>query len=130
VWGHGYVLRYFDNYSEGFWMKRWRCPDCGAVHTCRPDTHWRRFWTSIAAIVLALAGILGSEPNQPPTSRQNRQYWRRGYRIQSLVLGLPGSTVRELMDEGIIAATHSLTDRAIRHWPQPPHPRLAATGPP
>jgi hypothetical protein len=111
-------------------MKRWRCPDCGAVHTCRPHTHWRRFWTSIAAIVIALAGILGSEPDQPPTSRQNRQYWRHGYRIQSMVLGLPGSTVQELLDEGIIAATHSLTDRAIRHWPQAPHPRLAATGPP
>ena len=37
---------------------------------------------------------------------------------------------QELLDEGIIAATHSLTDRAIRLWPEPPYPRLAATGPP
>lgn len=111
-------------------MKRWRCPDCGAVHTCRPNTHWRRFWTSIAAIILSLTGILGAKPNQPSVSRQSRQYWRRGYRIQSLVPGLPGSTVQELLDGGIMAATHSLTDRAIRLWPEPPHPRLAATGPP
>jgi len=111
-------------------MKRWRCPDCCAVHTCRPNTYWRRFWTSIVAIVLVLSGILGSEPNQLFMSRQSRQYWRRGYRIQSLFLGLPGSTLQELLDEGIVAATHSLTDRAIRYWPQPPYPRLAATGPP
>jgi len=111
-------------------MKRWRCPDCDAVHTCRPHTHWRRFWTSIEAIVLALAGILGSESNQAHLSRQSRQYWRRGWRIQSQVRGFPASTVRELLDDGIIAATHSLTDRAIRHWPQPPYPKFAATGPP
>ncbi len=111
-------------------MKRWRCPDCAAVHTCRPHTHWRRFWTSITAIVLALTDIFGSELKQAPARRQSRQYWRRGYRIQSLVLGLPGSTVQELLDEGIVAATHSLTDRAIQYWPEAPHPRLAATGPP
>ncbi len=130
MWGHGYVPRYFDNYHVGLWMKRWRCADCFAVHTCRPQTYWRRFVTSIAAIVLALTGIFETEPNQSPLSRQSRQYWRRGFRIQSLVLGLPGSTVQELLDGGIIAATHSLTDRAIRLWPQPPYPRLASTGPP
>ena len=32
LWGHGYVLRYFVGVALGLWMKRWRCPDCGAVH--------------------------------------------------------------------------------------------------
>ena len=31
-----YTLRYFQEYVAGLWIKRWRCPDCGAVHTARP----------------------------------------------------------------------------------------------
>jgi hypothetical protein len=36
LWGHGYVLRYFQGYPEGLWLKRWRCADCRQVHTLRP----------------------------------------------------------------------------------------------
>jgi hypothetical protein len=54
----------------------------------------------------------------------------RGYCIQRQVRGFPLMTVRELLDAGIIPATHSLSDRAIHHWPEPPHPRLAVTEPP
>ncbi len=37
LWGHGFVLRYFAGFVCGLWMKRWRCPDCGSVHTVRPE---------------------------------------------------------------------------------------------
>jgi hypothetical protein len=56
LWGHGYVRRYFDGLSEPLWIKRWRCPDCGGVHTCRPDSHWRRFLAPIAVIMASLVG--------------------------------------------------------------------------
>jgi hypothetical protein len=36
LWGHGFVLRQFVGFAQGLWMKRYRCPDCHAVHTCRP----------------------------------------------------------------------------------------------
>jgi len=41
LWGHGYVERYFGELSERIPLKRWRCPDCCAVHTVRPDNYWR-----------------------------------------------------------------------------------------
>lgn len=112
------------------WLKRWRCPDCGAVHTCRPRTHWRRFWASIAVIVGSLLGKLEKNSWQRDIGRQRQQYWWRGYRIQSQVQGLPGAPIQELLDDAIIVATHSLTDRAVNPWPEPPHLRLAATEPP
>jgi hypothetical protein len=37
LWGHGFVLRQFVGFAQGLWMKRYRCPDCHAVHTCRPE---------------------------------------------------------------------------------------------
>lgn len=36
---HGYVGRCFDGIEERLWMRRWRCPECSAVHTARPAAH-------------------------------------------------------------------------------------------
>ena len=130
LWGHGYVTRYFDDTVEPLWVKRWRCVECGAVHTLRPSTHWRRFWAPLALICVCLRAKTQGKPWQTGPSRQRQQYWWRGYRIQSLIDGSPATELARLMADGIIAATHSLTDRAITPWPEAPHPRLAATGVP
>jgi hypothetical protein len=130
LWGHGYVPRYFDELVQPVWIKRWRCPECGAVHTLRPATHWRRFWATLALITLSLTDKMEKGRWRKEVSRQRQQYWWRGFDIQSLVNGEPAATLPTLLDHGIIAATHSLIDRAIIPWPQPPHPSLAATGPP
>ena len=42
LWGHGYVLRYFEQLCEGIYMKRWRCRLCRAVLTTRPTGFWKR----------------------------------------------------------------------------------------
>ncbi len=111
-------------------MKRWRCADCGAVHTCRPADYWRRFLASIETITASLiakiaGGLWGSE-----VSRQRQQGWLRGFHIQSLVDGLPGVALSVVLAAGLIPPTHSLTDRAIVPWPGAPYRRLAATAPP
>jgi hypothetical protein len=54
LWSHGYVERYFGRFAEQLWMKRWRCPDCRAVHTARPLEYWRGFQATAAAIVASL----------------------------------------------------------------------------
>jgi hypothetical protein len=130
IWGHGYVLRYFDGYDRAVAMKRWRCPDCGAVHTCRPADYWRQFLGSIDTIIESLSTKLSGGHWRCDLSRQRQQYWLRGFKVQSLIGGLPGSTLGELLATAVIVATHSLTDRAVIPWLDPPHPRLAVTGPP
>jgi len=130
LWGHGYVSRYFDDTVQPVWVKRWRCVECGAVHTLRPHTHWRRFWAPIALICMCLRAKIEGGRWEADTSRQRQQYWWRGYRIQSLIDGSPATKLATLMADGIIAATHSFSQRTIIPWPEAPHPSLAATGVP
>ena len=130
LWGHGYVSRYFDQMNEPLWIKRWRCADCGAVHTLRPDTHWRRFWAAANLILMCLRGKIHCGRWRGDVSRQSQQYWWRGYRIQSLVDGSPAAELAVLLENRIMAATHSITDRAIQLLEPTPYPSLAATGPP
>lgn len=129
LWGHGYVPRYFDNQVQPVWVKRWRCPECHAVHTLRPETHWRRFWAPWVLIVDSLRGKLEGQFWGPAFPRQRQQYWWQGFLRQSLMEGQPRE-LEALLREGIIVATHSLSDRAIIAWPHPPYPSLAVTGPP
>jgi len=130
LWGHGFVFRYFDGCNDAVPMKRWRCPDCRAVHTCRPADYWRRFLASAVAIAESIAAKVDGRHWRHQFSRQRQQYWFRGFRIQSLVDGLPGAALDTLITTGLIPPTHSLSDRAIVPWPGPPYRRLAATAPP
>jgi len=130
LWGHGYVGRYFDGFSGQAWMKRWRCVDCGAVHTCRPATHWRRFLAPIEVIVASIGAKLSGLHWPKTASRQRQQYWHQGYLIQSRFDGLSPATIGDLLAFLVVAATHSTADRTMLPVLEPPHRRLAATAPP
>jgi len=130
LWGHGYVPRYFDGVPEPVWVKRWRCPDCSSVHTCRPASHWRRFLASAAVILASLAAKLAGFHWPQSESRQRQQYWHRGYVIQSRFDGLPAATVDGLLASLVVVSTHSTADRTTVPILEPPHPSFAATAPP
>jgi hypothetical protein len=130
IWGHGFVLRYFDGCAGPVPMKRWRCPDCRAIHTCRPADYWRRFLACANTIMESLTAKIAGEHWRSTVPRQRQQYWFHGLRIQSLVGGLPGAGLDTLIKAKLIPPTHSLIDRAIITWPGPPYRRLAATDPP
>ena len=108
-------------------LKRYRCPDCRAVHTLRPRTHWRRFWASILVIVTSISRKLEGLKKETPPSRCRQQYWVSGFRLQSRYESLVPLSVEELLSERIILATHSLTDRAFTPGFDPPYRRLAST---
>mgnify|MGYP006302911897 CR=1 FL=1 len=50
LWGHGFVLAYFDDLPEGLWLRRYRCPLCGSVHRLKPEGYFRRFQASVSTI--------------------------------------------------------------------------------
>ena len=72
-WGHGYVPAYFDGFSDPFWLKRYRCPDCGKVIKLKPKGYFNKFQASIDTIRFSviekcysgkwLPGILHSRQN-------------------------------------------------------------------
>jgi len=111
-------------------MKRWRCPDCGAVHTCRPESHWRRFLAPLSVILASLGAKLAGFHWPQSESRQRQQYWYRGYVIQSRFDGLPPAAIAELLASLVVVATHSTADRTTLHPLEPPHLSFASTAPP
>ncbi len=118
LWGHGYVERYFEGFSQALWMKRYRCPDCGGVHTLRPKVFWRRFQCSAAIIIQSLKGKISGNRWLGQISRQAQQYWWCGFKRQcarEVRIGKPGVEVLDrLLEKGIIAATHS--QQFFRMW--------------
>ena len=117
VWGHGYVGRYFDGWEERLWMKRYRCPDCAAVHTARLDSHWRGFWAPRRVILISLVRKLKKDRWLGQLSRQRQQYWWRGFRQQLLCEGTQGPSLSGLADlasRSIIVSTHSVRYRERR----------------
>jgi hypothetical protein len=54
LWGHGFVLRYYDGYEQGLYFKRWRCPDCGCIITTKPTGYWPRHHSPMKTIIHSL----------------------------------------------------------------------------
>jgi len=119
LWGHGYAERYFEGFETAVWMKRWRCPDCGGVHTARPKTFWRRFRHSLRRVVESLKEKLCFGRWVRQRGRQIQQYWWRGFGRQCGRQGPMGrrglEELEKILRNGIIAATHSLEFFRIRH---------------
>ena len=128
LWGHGYVRRFFDGTVGALWMKRWRCPDCGAVHTMRPETHWRGFWAERTTILTSLEGKESGRRWLSNLGRERQQYWWRGFQIQRQFDGAV-RTLAALVEARVIAATHSLTHREIHPYSHAPHRIFAFTPP-
>jgi len=118
LWGHGYVFRYFEGLSFGVWMKRFRCPDCGAVHSARlqgfdPGFHYSRF-----LILISLLSRLIQGRWLRCLARQAQQYWYRGLRLQASRwknCRRPAlSSLRWLLRQGLCPSTHRLQCEILR----------------
>ena len=118
LWGHGYVLRYFEGISFGLWMKRFRCPDCRAVHTCRPVGFYRGFSYSIETILLSLLEKIHHGRWLRCLSRQSQQYWWRGLRLQASrlqnLINPDMAVLRTLLGAGQIPVTHCVQREILR----------------
>ena len=126
LWGHGYVRRFFDGFGVALWMKRWRCPECRAVHTARPDRFWRGLWADRATIIASMGEREHHKRWLPTPSRQRQQYWWRGFQIQRRLDSVFAS-LTSLVAEAVIVATHSLTHREVRLFEVSPHRIFACT---
>lgn len=131
IWGHGYVLRYFDGWGEGLWMKRYRCLSCWAIHTARPTSHWRGFWAPWPQILVSMLHKLKKGRWLSGLSRQRQQYWWKGFGKQAArERHQPRSleTLKALVRRWRIVSTHSLEYCEIRRFRVLPHRIFAVTG--
>lgn len=126
LWGHGYVGRYFDGYEERLPMKRWRCVECGAVHTMRPASHWRGFWAGIVLIMSSLNAKVEGRRWLTEISRQRQQYWWHGFQRQRHMTGA-ATSLEDLQARGVLVATHSTRYRRLEPLSYDPHRIFAVT---
>jgi len=80
VWGHGYVLAYFDGFTEGIYLRRYRCPGCGCVIRLRPQGYLSRFQAPIETIHFSLSHRLRYGRWPPGLSRSRQGHWLRALR--------------------------------------------------
>lgn len=134
LWGHGYVYRYFDGFPGALCLRRYRCPDCGAVHTLRPQLYDRRFQAMWFIIFLSLLQKIMFGRWLSGISRQRQQYWWRGFKKQASrqrnfsVKRAPETLVTLFKAEHFLA-THSLTHYARTPLGESPHRSFAVTFP-
>jgi hypothetical protein len=126
LWRHGFVARYFDDYPNALLMLRYRCPDCGAVHTLRPADYDRRFrapWLSIFRVLLIkiLINRWSFE-----FSKERQRYWMNGFGLHASRRGNVAGIIDHLKALGeltthVVLGTHSTRFYEMRPLRDPPH---------
>ncbi len=75
LWGHGYVVAYFDGFSQELWLRRFRCPDCNCVIRMKPKGYFPRFQASIHAIRSCLLRRLSAGRWCAGISKSRQRHW-------------------------------------------------------
>ncbi len=98
LWGHGFARRYFEPFQQPAWVRRYRCPDCGAVHTLRPRPYPEGVRYPRVVIVSCLLTKAVSRAWPQAVVRQLQQHWwRRAYRGVCTSMNLTLSDLREFL---------------------------------
>lgn len=84
LWGHGYVGRYFDGYTEKLWLKRYRCTSCKKIITMVPIGFVKYFSIKLSKIYIALIDRLKNYQWPPWISRQRGGHWLKKLKLYCL----------------------------------------------
>ena len=113
IWFHGFVLAFFDGFTIGLWLRRFRCPDCKGVHRMRPSGYFKQFQASVASIHLSIVRRLETGRWPLGLSRSRQGHWLRALKEKALAfLGLDWldrlvEAFERLIDMGEIPASRS-----------------------
>ena len=73
LWGHGHV------FSNGLFLKRYRCPTCKTVVTLKPPGFWRGYRTAISEIYARLRHRVTAHRPLLPSRRQCENHWLKKF---------------------------------------------------
>ena len=97
IWGHGFVLAYFDGFKQALFIKRYRCPDCNCVIRMRPREFFSRFQAPIETIRSSICERLNKGKWLPHISRTRQAHWFRA--LKRRVLAYLGNSPQMRLDE-------------------------------
>ena len=102
VWGHGYVTALFDGFNQPFFLKRYRCPDCGCIMCLRPKGYLRRFQASIETIHSSILSKTQAGKWLSKICRNRQRHWYKAL-IKKIKVYLT-----DTWQEGVVAGFDSL----------------------
>jgi hypothetical protein len=116
----------FDDYADQLWVLRYRCADCGAVHTMRPSGYDRRFRAQWLAIFFVLLIKILSGRWSSSFSKERQRYWMKGFALHASRRSNVSGLIDRLktlgaLTESVIVGTHSTRFHEIRPFRDPPH---------
>lgn len=77
VWGHGFVLAFFESLQEGLFLKRYRCPCCGCVIRMKPAGYFPGFSVTVAKIKSSVASRAEKGQWLKDMSANRQRHWLR-----------------------------------------------------
>ena len=107
LWGHGFVLCFFDGFLVGLLMKRYRCPDCGTVISYRPAGYFSRFQASISQIRDSIVTKVSQQKWLEGLSRSRQYHW-----YQSLLRHI-AAILGDMWKGGVVAAFDHLVSEGM-----------------
>ena len=75
IWGHGFVLAYFDGFSFGLWLRRYRCPNCNCIIRMKPEGYFPRFQAPIHTVFDCLNQRLANGKWKRELSLSRQRHW-------------------------------------------------------
>jgi hypothetical protein len=112
LWGHGRVMAYFNGFSQGLLLRRFRCPDCGCIIRLKPCGYFNRFQATIGTIRSCLQRRLsgGKWPKGQEASRQ--RHWLSALKRKSLAFFGAGvdlmAAFDRLMEKAVIPVSRAI----------------------
>ena len=75
LWGHGFVLAYFDQVTHGLYLRRYRCPDCHCIIRMKVKGYFARFHANIQTIRYCLGHRLSCGRWLTALSKSRQRHW-------------------------------------------------------
>jgi hypothetical protein len=112
VWGHGFVVAYFDGFMGCFYLRRFRCPDCNCVMRMKPEGYFSRFHASIDVIDTCLKGRLRFGRWAPYIGKSRQRHWLSALKKKTMSWFGVGKDLMtaffELMVKGVIPVSRGM----------------------
>ncbi len=105
VWGHGFVLSFFDGFRQGLYLKRYRCPYCHTVFKLKPYGYFKRFQAKVKLIYTSISNRVNQNRYLPGLSWSRQHFWFTA--LQRNISAYLSNT----WDQGIIAGFFELIRR-------------------
>jgi hypothetical protein len=68
-------LAYFDGFTAGLLLRRYRCPHCCCVIRLKPHGYFRRFQSRIETIRSVICDLVEKKPPFSGVSRTRKAHW-------------------------------------------------------